>query len=177
MGTDLDDLLRSALDAGEADYQRTEPGSYLVRLPGEHKLATMCWLVAGRHALTVEAFVMRRPDPADGDVAALHRYLLRRNARLYAVAFSIDAHGDVYLTGRLPLAAVTEAEIDRVLGAVLAAADDHFDELLRIGFGAAIRREWAWRVDRGESLANLAAFRRFADPDHDRPARADPAPG
>ncbi|TAM92659.1 MAG: YbjN domain-containing protein, partial [Jatrophihabitans sp.] len=28
--------------------------------------------------------------------------------------------------------------------------------------GDAIRREWAWRVKRGESLANLQAFRDFA---------------
>ena len=36
--------------------------------------------------------------------------------------------------------------------------------MLEIGFGSAIRREWAWRVSRGESLANLAAFKHFADP-------------
>ena len=36
---------------------------------------------------------------------------------------------------------------------------------LELGFGSAIRREWAWRVKRGESLANLQAFARFADPD------------
>jgi hypothetical protein len=37
--------------------------------------------------------------------------------------------------------------------------------MLEIGFADSIRREWAWRVSRGESLANLAAFARFADPD------------
>jgi hypothetical protein len=29
---------------------------------------------------------------------------------------------------------------------------------LELGFSNAIRREWAWRVERGESLANLKAF-------------------
>ena len=30
--------------------------------------------------------------------------------------------------------------------------------LLEIGFITSIRREWAWRVSRGESLKNLKAF-------------------
>jgi hypothetical protein len=33
-----------------------------------------------------------------------------------------------------------------------------FNEALRIGFPSAIRREWAWREKRGESLANLRPF-------------------
>ena len=81
---------------------------------------------------------------------------------MYGVAFSIDAVGDVYLIGRVPLHAVTPEEIDRLLGAVLTYADESFDTMLEIGFGSAIRREWAWRVARGESLANLQAFAHLA---------------
>ena len=81
---------------------------------------------------------------------------------MYAVAWSIDAAGDVYLTGRLPLAAVNADEIDRILGSVLEYADGTFNQLLELGFGSSIRREWAWRVKRGESLANLQAFADFA---------------
>lgn len=160
----LDRVIRAALDERELTYQRTALGSYLVRLPGEHKLATMCWLVAGDHALLVEAFVMRR---ADENRERLYDFLLQRNARMYGVAFSLDRNGDVYLVGRLPLAAVDAEEIDRLLGAVLSYADDNFDAMLEIGFASSIRREWAWRVKRGESLANLAAFARFADPARD----------
>jgi hypothetical protein len=46
--------------------------------------------------------------------------------------------------------------------------------MLEIGFGSAIRREWAWRVSRGESVANLAAFAHFAAPST-TPPRQDPA--
>jgi hypothetical protein len=77
---------------------------------------------------------------------------------MYGVAFSIDQVGDVYLTGRIGLAGVDEDELDRLLGAVLSYADDSFDTMLEIGFGTAIRREWEWRVKRGESTANLQAF-------------------
>ena len=157
----LDTVLRAALDESELTYERPEVGSYLVRLPGQHKLATMCWLVVGDHSLLVEAFVMRRPDENREQV---YDYLLRRNARTYGVHFSIDRNGDVYLVGHLPLASVTADEVDRLLGCVLTYADDSFDPLLEIGFANAIRREWAWRLDRGESTANLRAFARFADP-------------
>jgi len=158
----LDSLLKSTLDEREIEYTRSGPGAYLVKLPGTHKLATMCWLVVGRHALLVEAFVMRRPDE---NRERLYDFMLQRNARAYGVAFSVDAAGDVYLVGRVALHAVTAEEIDRLLGSVLSYADDNFDAMLEIGFATSIRKEWAWRVKRGESLANLAAFARFADPD------------
>jgi len=162
---ELDAVIRSTLDERELEYQRTGEGSYLVRLPGTHKQATMCWLVAGDHALLVEAFVMRHPDE---NRELLYDFLLQRNARMYGVAFSVDPSGDVYLVGRVALSSVTPDEIDRLLGAVLSYADDNFDSMLEIGFAGSIRREWKWRAARGESLANLQAFARFADPDRQR---------
>jgi len=156
------DAIRAALDAGGLTYEETEPGAFFVTLPGTHKLATQCWLVVGAHALLVEAFVVRRPDE---NLEEFQRFLLKRNSRMYAVSFSTDASGDVYLVGRLPLGGITEAEVDRVLGCVLQYADESFDTLLEIGFASSIRREWAWRVKRGESTANLQAFARFAQPE------------
>lgn len=161
-GTQADATIVAALDDAELTYQRTGEGGFLVTLPGTHKLATMCWLVAGEHALLVEAFVMRHPDENREQV---YDFLLQRNARMYGVAFSVDQLGDIYLVGRLPLHSVTAGEIDRLLGSVLSYADENFDPLLELGFASSIRREWAWRTKRGESLANLQAFARFADPD------------
>lgn len=150
--------LDAALSRGGLVYRQAEPGAFSVELPGEHRLKTVCWLTVGQHALAIEAFVMRQPDENRERVWA---YLLTRNANTYVVAWSIDDHGDVYLSGRLPLAAITDDEIDRVLGSVLSNADDCFDALLQLGFGSSIRREWAWRVKNGESLRNLDAFRDF----------------
>ncbi len=155
-------VIQAALDEAGLDYTSPGPGQFFVVLPGTHKLATNCWLVVGAHALLIEAFVVRRPDENAQEFQA---FLLRRNARMYAVAFSVDASGDVYLVGRLPLSAVTAQEVDRILGCVLQYADESFDPLLELGFASSIRREWAWRAKNGESLANLAAFARFADPD------------
>jgi hypothetical protein len=71
---------------------------------------------------------------------------------------------------------VTVDEVDRILGAVLTYADDSFNTMLEIGFGSSIRREWAWRVKRGESLRNLEAFAAFADPSRRTPGTASDAP-
>jgi Putative bacterial sensory transduction regulator len=152
------DAIGAALDSLGLGYENPEPGAYLVRLEGQHKLATMTWLTAGQHSLQVEAFFCRQPDE---NHAAFYRFLLERSGRMYGVHFALDRTGDVYLTGRLPLAAASEEEIDRLLGCVLAYSDETFNEALKIGFGSAIRREWAWRSKRGESLANLRAFADF----------------
>ncbi|MCA1227092.1 YbjN domain-containing protein [Saccharopolyspora sp. 6M] len=147
--------IAAALDASELDYRREDGGRFFVTLPGTKKLQTNCWLIVAEHALVVEAFVCRQPDEAHEDV---YRFLLRRNARLYGVHYTIDGTGDVYLVGRIGLHAVTAEEVDRVLGQVLEAADGDFNTLLELGFGTAIRREWGWRESRGESLANLRPF-------------------
>jgi hypothetical protein len=153
------EIIEAALGDAQLDFQRVGAAAFVVNLPGTRRLKTACWLTIGHHALAVEAFVMRRPDENAEEV---YRYLLERNTRTYAVAWSIDDSGDIYLTGRVPLPSVTAEEVDRLLGAVLEYADGSFNVLLRLGFGSSIRREWAWRAKNGESLANLAAFEAFA---------------
>jgi Putative bacterial sensory transduction regulator len=155
-------VIESALDEREIEWERTGDSSYVVTLPGTHKLKTVVNLVVGVHAMRIEAFVMRQPDERREELWA---FLLQHNARMYGVAFAIDKVGDVYLTGRTPLHAVTPDELDRLLGSILSYADDNFDTMLEIGFSTAIRREWAWRVSRGESLANLQAFSHLFPPD------------
>jgi hypothetical protein len=152
-------IIETALAELGLSYESPQPGAYLIKLAGEHKLATMTWLIAGAHSLHVEAFFCRQPDE---NHASFYRFLLERNARMYGVHFALDPLGDVYLTGRLPLGGVTAAEVDRLLGCVLSYADENFDSVLKLGFASSIRREWAWRSRRGESLANLRAFARFA---------------
>lgn len=150
------DIVRSTLEGLELSWTEPEPGLFSVTLPGTHKLSTECALEIGRHGLSVRAFVARNPDE---DHERVYRWLLQKNLTLYGVAFSVDAFGDVYLSGRISLAAVSEEEVDRLLGAVAQTSDDSFNTILELGFADSIRREWAWRRSRGESTANLAAFR------------------
>ena len=129
--------------------------SFLITLKGEKKLQIHCALIVGDHSLSINAGVIRKPDETEDQV---HHWCMSKNAAMHGLAFAINQLGDIYLVGRLPLEAVTATELDRILGSVLQYSDSSFNPLLEIGFANAIRREWAWRLSRGESLANLEAF-------------------
>ena len=147
--------VRDALADLGLEWSETREGVFGVRLPGTRKLLTDCALEIGAYALGIRAFVARRPDENERGV---YKWLLEQNLKLYAVSFSLDAVGDIHLTGKIGLESVTAAEIDRVLGVVAAAADDSFNTILELGFAESIAREWVWRRSRGEPTANLAAF-------------------
>ena len=149
-------VVRSFLSEGELEWEELSEGVFSVTLPGERKLQTPCRLDVGPHSFAVHAFVCRNPDENHERV---YRWLLERNLKLYGVSFAVDHHGDIYLDGRLPLASVTASELDRLLGAVLTYADESFNTILELGFASSIRKEWEWRVSRGESTRNLEAFR------------------
>ena len=148
-------VVEEFLASHDLSHELVDEKTFLVSLPGSMKLETHCALVVGDHSLGINAFVIRRPDE---NVEQVHDWLLRKNATMYAVAFAINEIGDIYLVGRLSHAAVSDRELDKVIGSVLQYSDSAFNPLLEIGFATAIRREWAWRLSRGESLANLKAF-------------------
>jgi Putative bacterial sensory transduction regulator len=158
---EIDAVIRTTLEEREIQFDQVGESAFVVRLMGTHRLVTAVRLVVGDQSLLIEAFFVRRPDE---NAQEFYRFLLERNGHMYGVHFAIDAKGDVYLMGRLPLLAVTPDEIDRLLGCVLTYADETFDAALHIGFAESIRREWEWRASRNESVENLRAFARFADP-------------
>src|SRR5690606_26820463 len=139
--------------AGLSHEPGAREGEVVAELPGEKKLKTVVSLVVGESALSAIAFVIRNPDENHEEV---YRYLLRKNLRLPGAAYSIDPSGDVYVTARLPLAGVDEGSLDALFGVILDAADSHFNELLALGFLSSMKKEWEWRISRGESLRNLA---------------------
>ena len=149
-------VIRDHLAEAGVEYDEVAQGVFSFSLPGEKKLQTAVRLDVGPHTLGVHAFVCRKPDENHERV---YRWLLERNLRMYGVAFALDPLGDIYLDGRLPLAAVTSDELDRLLGSVLTYADESFNTLLELGFASSIRKEWEWRKLRGEPTRNLEAFR------------------
>ncbi|MFC5491799.1 YbjN domain-containing protein [Nocardioides caricicola] len=154
--SDAAQVVRDHLAANDIEYDELSDGVFSFSLPGEKKLQTAVRLDVGPHALGVHAFVCRKPDENHERV---YEWLLQKNLRMYAVSFAIDRLGDIYLDARLPLAAVTPDELDRLLGSVLTYADESFNPILELGFASSIRKEWEWRTLRGESTANLEAFR------------------
>ncbi len=166
------EVVRQALDAAALVFTEVRPETFVLDLPGERKLSTPCQLVVGDHSLAVHAFVCRNPDE---NHEAVYRWLLSRNLRLSGVAFALDANGDIYVEGRLPLAAVTLEEVDSLLGVVLTCADESFNTILELGFASSIRKEWQWRNERGESTRNLDAFRGWLEPGGSAPGGREPA--
>ena len=155
-GIDPRVTIEEFLDSHDLEYERKDANTFLVTLPGEKQLQTHCALVVGDHSLSINAFVIRKPDDNADQV---HAWCMLKNASMYGIAFATNEIGDIFLVGRLPLFAVNERELDRLIGSVLQYSDNSFNPLLELGFANAIRREWAWRVSRGESLANLDAFK------------------
>ena len=133
------------LDANGVDAER-EDERWTLMLHGEHKRTVGVTLSLGDHTMIVQSFFMRAPDE---DTAAVYALLLRRNLRSYTLRFALHPDGDVLLVGVVPLEAVTDAELDRVLGQLLAVADETFSEALRLGFAGYIEREQAWRSRSG----------------------------
>ena len=152
--------IRKFLTDAQLVFTQTE-NVFIVTIAGVRKLSTTCSLSVGTSALTINAFVARKPDE---NHEAVYRWLLERNLKMYGVAFAVDTHGDIYLAGRVPLDSIDETEIDRLVGCVAEYSDTAFNTILELGFATAIKKEWEWRVSRGESTANLDAFAHLAKP-------------
>jgi hypothetical protein len=164
---DVHESVRRYLDEAGLEWELgSRAGELVVTLPGEKKLKTVCSLVIGEQSLSISAFVVRNPDE---NHAAVYAYLLRRNLRLPGLAYGIDRSGDIYVTGRVPLAAADAAYLDQIFGVVLSTADGAFNELLAMGFLESMKKEWAWRISRGESTRNLDAFRHLLETAAERP--------
>ena len=154
-----DDIAAALTDLG-VDFARPEDDAFLITLPGERRHRTLVWLVVGEHHVLIESLVCRKPDE---NTEQVYRFLLQRNAQLRSVAYAVDGDGDIHLVGRLGRGSITADELNTVLGVVLATSDADFNAILERGFASAIRREWAWRTSRGQSVANLTAFRHLID--------------
>ena len=109
---------------------------WFVRARGEEKLVTTLWVTVREETVHFETYFMPAPEE---NVAQCYEYLLRASTRLYAMRFAIGAEDAVYLMGQLPLAALSEAELDRVLGAAYAHSEECFPTAMRIGFGSRFR--------------------------------------
>ena len=117
-----------AVDRGDGDDLR-----WYVRMRGEAKEHTTIWLTLGQRTLRYEAYMMPAPDE---NVALVYEQALRRNEKLVGAHFAIGVEDALFLRGDLPVAAVTEAELDRVIGSVYAYVEQAFPSMIRLGFAS-----------------------------------------
>src|SRR6187399_3626051 len=98
----------------------TEVRRWFVRLTGEEKDVFSVWFTLGQRTLRYETYVMPAPEE---NHAELYEHLLRRNERLVGAHFSIGIEDAVFLRGELPVDALSEAELDRVIGTLYATVE------------------------------------------------------
>jgi hypothetical protein len=137
------DVVASSLESLGVPHRRLSDRAWVVELRGERRHAIAVVLVLRERTLHLESFFMRRPAENHG---AFYRLLLRANARLYGVRFAADEVGDVFLVGTLPLAALSEEELDRTLGSILEESDRLFMPAIEVGFASYLARDMAWRA-------------------------------
>lgn len=104
---------------------------WYVRMRGEEKDFTTVWLTLGQQTLQYETYFMPAPE---ANVESLYEYLLRLNLRLYGMRFAVGGEDAVYLVGQMPLAALDEDELDRIVGTTYAAVEQWFRPAMRIGY-------------------------------------------
>lgn len=121
-----------AVDRGEAGERR-----WYVRLAGEEKEFTTIWLTLSQRALHLETYVMPAPEEDEG---AFYAHLLRRNRSTHGLWFAIGEEEAVFLVGQLPVAAVDEAALDRLIGSTYTYVERFFRPALRIGFASRLAK-------------------------------------
>jgi hypothetical protein len=121
-----------------ADVQRGDDDErrWFVRMRGTEKDVTTVWLTLGQRTIRYETYVVAAPEE---NHAAFYEHLLRRNDRLVGAHFSIGIEDAVFLRGELPLAALDQAELDRILGSLYAYVEQYFRPMLEIGFASRLR--------------------------------------
>ncbi len=110
-----------------------ELSRWYVRMRGVDKLVTTVWFTLRELTLHYETYFMPAPEE---NMAQCYEYLLRTNQRLYAMRFAVGLEDAVYLVGQLPLSAIDEPELDRVLGSLYAASESCFRTAMSIGFAS-----------------------------------------
>jgi hypothetical protein len=127
------------LVAGERQEVTDRTASYrwYLRFKGEEKDFITVWLTLQQRTLHHEVQFMPAPEENVADVFA---YLLRCNAHLYGMWFSLGPEDAIYLVGRVPAALVDEDELDRIAGSSVIYVDDHFPTAMSLGYGSVYRR-------------------------------------
>ena len=117
---------------------RGEPGTrrWYVRLAGEQKDYITIWFTLGQRSLRFEAYVLPAPEENAG---AVYEQLLRRNRQMRGMAFAIGDEDGLFVQGELPLPALNDAQLDRVVGSVFSYVEQYFRPALRLAFASRVR--------------------------------------
>lgn len=114
---------------------RGEPGDpeprWYIRLRGEAKDVTTIWLTLGQRTLRYETYVLPSPPKR---AAEIYEFVLRRNNTLVGAHFSIGIEDALFLRGELPVGAIDDDELDRLIGTVFVTVERYFPTLAQMAF-------------------------------------------
>jgi hypothetical protein len=106
---------------------------WYARMHGEQRDFVAVWFTLGAYTLEYETYFMPAPEER---AVECYEYLLRANRRLFGMGFAIGAEDAVYLVGRMPVSAIDDDELDRILGSAYAYVERYFRPAMRIGYGS-----------------------------------------
>ncbi len=116
----------AAVERGEPSERR-----WYIRVLGESKDIFTIWFTLRQRTLHYETYVMPAPDE---NHAQFFEHLLRRNRKVTGMSFCIGEEDAVFLAGSLPVHAIDDGELDRILGSIYMYVEQFFLPALRIGF-------------------------------------------
>lgn len=128
-------VARQADEPWVAAVERDESGEprWFIRVRGEEKAVFSVWFILRQRSLFVETYVMPAPEEQH---AATYEYLLRRNLRMFGMAFAIGDEDAVYLVGSIHNDDVSDAELDRLLGTAYMETEQSFRPAMRLGYAS-----------------------------------------
>lgn len=106
---------------------------WFVRVTGDEKDVFSIYFHLRQRTLHYETFVMPAPEE---NHEQFYAYLLRRNTELMGAAFGIGDEEAIFLAGSLPISAVDDDELDRILGSLYVWVERFFKSALRIGYAS-----------------------------------------
>ncbi|HEX7166828.1 MAG TPA: type III secretion system chaperone [Acidimicrobiales bacterium] len=109
---------------------------WFVRLRGDEKQVTTVWFHLRQRTLHFETQFMPRPEENREE---LFEMLLRLNARVQQMRFTIGWEEAIYLEGELPIARVDEGTLDQIIGAAYQYTEQWFRPCMRVGYRSKFR--------------------------------------
>ncbi len=104
---------------------------WAIAVGGDSGMLLSVSLAVRDYTLGLFCFFVRAPDQ---NQEKLYRLLLRKQLEMYAVKFCLEDDGDLYLKAEIPLAGLSEQELDRMLGSFQYYADQTYPAVLRLGW-------------------------------------------
>jgi putative sensory transduction regulator len=98
-----------------------------VRIVQNCREATTIWFATGDLTLRLDAYLFGRLDDAE-----LHRRFLKYNYASWPISVALDRREDIYLTGRIPVAAVDENMLGVIIGGVHDGVERLFPHCLEV---------------------------------------------